>query len=133
MPKTFGMFSRQSKGILYLVTPMRGDVPAKQLQLVPGAVEDAHRFLADRQETEARLERASNLVGGFESSFGLELLSTVQWVMDKEHTRSPGEVVAQTHAWNERKRRFSRRQITLAAEVLTRQSWIDNSIASNRA
>src|SRR5260370_31432484 len=46
-----------------------GDMPDKQLKLVPGALEDAISFLRNRAETQARFERVSNLVEGFESPF----------------------------------------------------------------
>ena len=54
-----------------------GDAPDKELELVPGALEDAHAFLENTPETQARFDRVSALIEGFESSFGLELLSTV--------------------------------------------------------
>ncbi len=36
-------------------------------------------------------------------------------------------VVAKTHAWNERKRRFSPEQIMLARDVLGNKSWLDTT------
>src|SRR5438876_8767479 len=44
-----------------------GDAPDKQLRLIPGAVEDAASFLETNVETQARLDRVSKLVEGFES------------------------------------------------------------------
>jgi hypothetical protein len=61
-----------------------GDAPDKPLTLVPGAVEDASSFLAQHPETRERFNSVVALVDGFESSFGLELLSTVHWVMKHE-------------------------------------------------
>ena len=101
-----------------------GDAPDKQLKLVPGAIEDAISFLKNKAETQARFERVSNLVEGFESPFGLELLSTVHWIISKERGRTMDDVVARTYAWNDRKKQFSRRQIALAVEVLSRKNWI---------
>lgn len=102
-----------------------GDEPDKQLELVPGAFEDAISFLENRADTKARFERVSNLVEGFESPFGLELLSTIHWIVDEEGAKSVDDVVARTYAWNERKKQFSRRQIALAVGVLSRQGWIE--------
>jgi len=101
-----------------------GDAPEKQLELVPGALEEANTFLQDQDDTRARLARVSALVAGFESPFGLELLATVQWVVTREPVQSMDDVVAQTYAWNERKRQFSRRQIGLALEVLRSNGWV---------
>ncbi len=95
-----------------------GDAPDKQLKLVPGAYEEATRFLADQRETRARFETVSKLVDGFESPFGLELLATVHWVAKHEAVHSRTELVERTHAWNERKRAFTPRQIELATKAL---------------
>jgi O-acetyl-ADP-ribose deacetylase (regulator of RNase III) len=100
-----------------------GDAPDKPLTLVPGAVEDAAEFLAEHRETRERFDRVASLAEGFESPFGLELLSTVHWVMRHESVHTLQDVVARTYAWNDRKRQFTPRQIGIAADVLTRQGW----------
>ena len=102
-----------------------GDAPSKQLELVPGAVEDARAFLANRIESRTRFERVSDLVEGFESSFGMELLSTVHWVAHKEGARTFEDVEQLSYDWNARKRQFSRRQLKIAVEVLSRKGWIE--------
>jgi O-acetyl-ADP-ribose deacetylase (regulator of RNase III) len=101
-----------------------GDTPAKELELVPGAVNEAEAFLANHTETSARFERVADLVQGFETPFGLELLSTVHWVATRENVRSEDEVAARVYTWNERKRQFARRQIALARQVLLSKGWI---------
>ena len=101
-----------------------GDSPGKQLELVPGAVGDAELFLRDHPETRARFDRVADLVEGFESSFGLELLATVHWVVAESPTATTEEVVAGTYAWDERKRQFSEGQIRLALDVLREKGWL---------
>lgn len=101
-----------------------GDEPDKQLKLVPGVLEDAEAFLKDKAETQSHFKRVSDLVEGFESPFGLELLSTVHWVASKEQSKSVDDVVANVYAWNERKKQFTRRQIELALEILSRKGWV---------
>ena len=103
-----------------------GDAPGKQLDLVPGALEDAHMFLKDNAETQTRFERVADLVEGFESSFGLELLTTVHWVACEEEARTFNDVAELTYGWNERKKQFSQRQIKIAFDVLTKKGWIEN-------
>ena len=61
-----------------------GDAPDKQLELVPGAVRDAEAFLTEQASTRARFDRVGELVEGFETPFGLELLATVHWVATRE-------------------------------------------------
>ena len=100
-----------------------GDDPSKQLELVPGAVEDAERFLQDHADTHERLERVRQLVEGFESPFGLELLASTHWVMDNEPVSSRDEIIAHVHGWNSRKQQFSPRQINIAMDVLASKNW----------
>lgn len=101
-----------------------GDAPDKQIKLVPGAIEDANAFLQKDTQTQARFERVADLVEGFESPFGLELLATVHWVASQEQAKSLDDVIAQTYAWDERKKQFSRRQIAVAVDSLSRKGWI---------
>jgi O-acetyl-ADP-ribose deacetylase (regulator of RNase III) len=102
-----------------------GDRANKPLRLVPGAIEEATAFLDRHPESRARLERVSRLIEGFESSDGLELLSTVHWVMTQEGAHHPDEVVARVHAWNPPKRcRFSPEQMEAAIRRLQEQRWL---------
>ena len=103
-----------------------GDAPDKELELVPGALEEAHAFLENAPETQARFERVSALIEGFESSFGLELLSTVHWIASEEKILDFDDIVNRTYAWNERKKQFSRRQIKIAFDILSEKGWIEH-------
>jgi hypothetical protein len=71
----------------------------------------------------ARFDRVADLVTGFETPFGLELLATVHWVVQQLEAGTPEAVVAATYGWNERKRRFSPRQICLTLDVLQSKGW----------
>ena len=102
-----------------------GDAPSKQLELVPGATEDANAFLKDRPETRQRLDRVSDLVEGFESSFGLELLATVHWAVTEHPSATEDEIIAYTYAWNPRQRQFTERQIRLAFHILEEKDWLE--------
>ena len=102
-----------------------GDAPDKVLELVPGAIQDATAVLNQSHTARRRFDRVADLVEGFESSFGLELLSTVHWVLESDTPATRGGLVTRTHAWNERKKRFSPRQIHLAADVLVEKGWVD--------
>jgi O-acetyl-ADP-ribose deacetylase (regulator of RNase III) len=106
-----------------------GDAPEKQLELVPGAVRDANAFLRDHPSARERFDLVADLVEGFESPFGLELLSTVHWVASREGASSAQSAIARTYAWNERKGRFTPDQITLALNVLTKKGWLKNAPA----
>ena len=123
--KNLGHVLKRIEGHLVSGYADGGDDPTKQLKLVPGAVKDAKRFLEKDIETKARFQRVSELVEGFESPFGLELLATVHWVAKNEGARSVEEVKQKTYAWNERKQQFSARQIDVAAKTLAKHRWIE--------
>ncbi|HEX7395269.1 MAG TPA: hypothetical protein VF313_10115, partial [Anaerolineaceae bacterium] len=70
-----------------------------------------------------RFDKVAALVEGYESPFGLELLSTVYWIMKNETVTSIDEVINHTYNWSEHKRQFSRRQIALAVDTVTGKGW----------
>lgn len=107
-----------------------GDDPEKSLTLVPGAVEDAKKFLDQHDTSRSRFERVTKLVEGFESPYGLELLSTVHWVMCHEGAVQIEAVERKVYSWNERKQQFTPRQIAIAEERLRSQGWLSDNVAS---
>jgi hypothetical protein len=64
------------------------------------------------------MNRVATLIEGFEDPYGMELLSTMHWVMcrDVEARNSPERAIAAVHHWNIRK------QETLKAEHL-HKAW----------
>ncbi|MGM0562676.1 MAG: type II toxin-antitoxin system antitoxin DNA ADP-ribosyl glycohydrolase DarG [Pseudomonadota bacterium] len=111
----------------YFITGYRdgGDAPDKQLEVVPGAIKDANAFLREHPDTRARFDRVADLVAGYETPFGLELLSTVHWVVSNEKPSTDEELTASVYAWGERKRQFSPRQIGIAFQTLQRKGWVN--------
>ncbi|NMH16543.1 Appr-1-p processing protein, partial [Tepidiphilus sp. B18-69] len=92
-----------------------------------GAIQEASAFLDQHTDSRERFERVTLLVEGFESPYGLELLSTVHWVMTREGVRRFDDVVASIHDWNPRKRRFTPRQIGIAIDRLANQGWLERN------
>ncbi|WP_437637198.1 type II toxin-antitoxin system antitoxin DNA ADP-ribosyl glycohydrolase DarG [Sorangium sp. So ce854] len=101
-----------------------GDAPEKPLELVPGAADDARAFLKDHPATLERFRRVVKLVEGFETSFGMELLATVHWVMTREGAGDRRAVADAVHAWTPRKQMFTEEQIHLTARRLAEEGWI---------
>jgi O-acetyl-ADP-ribose deacetylase (regulator of RNase III) len=101
-----------------------GDAPEKQLQLVPGAVDDAIEFLKTDADAKVRFDRVGRLVEGFETPFGLELLATVHWVASKENATRTANAIKKVHDWSDRKQQFSRRQIGIAFNRLREGGWL---------
>jgi O-acetyl-ADP-ribose deacetylase (regulator of RNase III) len=79
--------------------------PETPLELIDGAAAEAEAFLASGGESEARLRKVADLIEGFETPFGMELLSTVHWVAthDEDAARSDEAAVTAVHAWSDRK------------------------------
>lgn len=111
-----------------------GDLPSREIRLVPGALEEAQEFLRGRRETMDRVRRVEELVEGFEDGFGLELLSTVHWVVSEEGANNLEKIEKHTYGWGDRKRMFTTRQLGIAARVLRERGWceIDQAAASGR-
>lgn len=101
-----------------------GEQPDKEIALVPGAVERARAVLDRADDSRARFERVVDLVEGYETPYGMELLATVHWVATRMGARSPAEAVAGVHGWNDRKRQFTERQIGLAWQTLETKGWL---------
>lgn len=98
------------------------------LQLFPDAIREAEQFLADDWETRERLSRVSNLIEGYETPYGLELLSTVHWIATHEVPEARTNVelaISGVLAWNDHKRKtFTPERITAAWNRLQEEQWL---------
>ncbi|HWM89697.1 MAG TPA: macro domain-containing protein [Thermoanaerobaculia bacterium] len=104
-----------------------GDAPGKQLAPVPGAVRDAESFLEAHPDTHERFDRVAHLVEGFETPFGLELLTTVHWVATQEKAQDREDILKAVYSWAPRKQQFTHAQIDLAAERLRSGGWLTST------
>lgn len=79
--------------------------PTTPIALLPGAASEAAAFLESQPETLVRLERVKQVIDGFETPFGMELLATVHWVATQPpRAATLAEAVKAVHAWSPRKR-----------------------------
>lgn len=101
------------------------DNPDKQIELLPDASEQAESFIRNHPSTGRRFDRVTELIEGFETSFGMELLATVHWIAKHEEARNEESAIAKTYAWNARKRMYKEAHIRLAWETLSRKSWLN--------
>lgn len=81
---------------------------AKEIELLDGAKEQADMLLKDNELAQNYLQQVTALFYGFENPYGLELLSTVGWIMQMTPTKSKDKhfVVQAVQNWDERKRRI---------------------------
>ena len=103
---------------------------AENLRQIPGAMSDADAFLASDDEARAAFDRVSDLVDGFETPFGLELLASVHWVATRDGARSAEQAGDALYAWNDRKKQFTRNQIAIAWAALDEQGWLASPTSS---
>ncbi len=92
-----------------------------EIYLLPNAVQEAEQYLQGDSEADEHLDKVRNVIQGFETPYGLELLSTVHWVV-KENPDIKDDVhsiIGEIHNWNERKRKiFKEKHITKAWQHL---------------
>lgn len=86
------------------------DQPDKEINLSPEAEAEASRLLTEYPDVLGRIERVAKLIEGFEDPYGMELLSTVHWVMaeDESARESAEATVEAVHNWNARKAKLLR-------------------------
>lgn len=101
--------------------------PDVELALLDGAVEEAEVFLQGHSAENDRLSRVSRLIEGFETPYGMELLSSVHWlaVRAASPATSLDSVIAGMAAWNERKRKmFAPDHIRVSWDRLSSEGWM---------
>ncbi len=101
-----------------------GDDPNKPIEPLGDATKEAEAFVNARPETRARFDRISDLIDGFETPSGMELLSTVHWVAAHDGARTVEDAIAKVHAWSARKRKIPVRHIRIAWDTLQKKEWI---------
>jgi O-acetyl-ADP-ribose deacetylase (regulator of RNase III) len=97
------------------------------IRLLPNAREQADQFLEQHPDTRQRLQRVSELIDGFESPYGMELLATVHWVAQESNAARSDAFAAVrcVHAWSDHKKRtFRQEHIQVAWQRLREQQWL---------
>ncbi|GGF71020.1 Appr-1-p processing protein [Terasakiella brassicae] len=76
------------------------------ITVTSGAWAAAEEFFnkADASEAFAKVKKLSLLIEGYESPYGMELLSSVHYLALKEGLKSPAEVVEAMQSWNDHKK-----------------------------
>lgn len=101
--------------------------PEADIELLPGAAQEADLYLQTCRDSKERLLRVCNLIEGFETPYGMELLATVHWVAHRRQMQATDEESAVTavQAWSARKKRVLKPQhIRVAWERLQQSGWL---------
>jgi O-acetyl-ADP-ribose deacetylase (regulator of RNase III) len=107
--------------------------PDADIELVPGAVEEAERLLMNDAVARLRLQRVANLIEGFETPYGMELLSSVHWAAryGEPPARNEEDAIAALARWSARKQAmFKPAHIRVAWHRLDEQGWLTPSASA---
>lgn len=78
-----------------------------EIYLLPNAADEADQYLQNDTNSEKRLSKVQEIIRGFETPYGMELLATVHWIMKEndEAQQNLDLVIEEVQNWNERKRK----------------------------
>ena len=103
-----------------------------QIIAVPSAVAEAESFLEGHSAAARRLDQVLNLVRGFETPYGMELLASVDWIAHREEppARSEDDAVRKVAEWSERKARlFHPEHVRRTWRHMAREGWLEPAAA----
>jgi len=128
---TYGPYAENLRHVLSLVEGHfisgygdASDQPDRVIELKPHASDQAEAYLREHEVTLSRFERVASLIEGFETPYGMELLSTVHWVASQEGAGTADDAVRLTYSWNQRKNMFQEEHIRAAWKVLRSKGWL---------
>lgn len=106
------------------------------IAVAPGAVAEADRLIktSGDEDLANHVERVRNLIQGFETPYGMELLSTVHWVATQDpNVHNVDQAIAAVHSWNDRKRAVLREDhIRIAWNRLKSEGWFRPTYRSEK-
>lgn len=125
-PDKFGPFSNSFKHVLgalegHYISGLGDLTRPSAVHLLPNAEAEAKQVLRDEPAADRLLARLVEVIEGYESPYGLELLSSVDWVMShgSEGRHTDEWIVSAIQGWDHRKASlFAPEHIKLAAEHL---------------
>lgn len=105
--------------------------PDVEIELLEGAVAEADALLEDHPASSGRLEVVAALIEGFETPYGMELLSSVHWLATRgdRSAHDKASAVKSLQSWSERKRTmFKPAHIEIAWDHITKSGWLKNVV-----
>jgi O-acetyl-ADP-ribose deacetylase (regulator of RNase III) len=100
--------------------------PDVEIELLSGAARRADEFLRHHPEAVEKLDVVTDLVDGFETPYGMELLSSVHWLATHGREATDADTaIAAMRRWNDRKSRlFKPEHIQIAWDRLVEEGWL---------
>lgn len=138
-PGIYGPYATNLNHVLEIMeghfTRGYGDIqkPDVEIELLLDVEKKADEYLGSHQESNDRLDRVLDLIEGFETPYGMELLSSVHWVAfhNDDPASNADDAIRLIHNWNDRKRKmFHSDHIRIAWDRLVEEGWLGNPIQS---
>ena len=96
-----------------------------QIHLLKDGIPLAEKVIQKHPETAKRFKKVVQLIEGFETPYGLELLATVHWTMTRENKTQLSKIVEYVRGWSSRKKElFSEEHIKIAKERLEKTNFV---------
>lgn len=130
----YGPYAKNLNKVLQLLEGhfIRGlgdsDYPEREIIILEGAIEETNNYLAScSSEHKRKLEKIESLIEGFETPYGMELLSSVHWVAtnDPLPAKDENEAASKIRNWNKRKAEmFNPKHVQIAWNRLKEHGWL---------
>lgn len=112
-PNFYGPYSGKVKHVLYYLNgsyivgySSKDKKPFEELGLIPDGETAVNEYL-DKPENDAFkiiVTKTKNFLSGFYSPFGLELLSTIDYIMTEKKATTKDEITKELEQWSDRKK-----------------------------
>jgi O-acetyl-ADP-ribose deacetylase (regulator of RNase III) len=112
-PNFYGPYSGKVKHVLYYLNgsyimgySSKDKKPFEELSLIPDAELEVNAFL-DKPENailKNTVEKTKSFLTGFYSPFGLELLSTIDFLISEKNAKTPEAITRELENWSNRKK-----------------------------
>lgn len=112
-PNFYGPYSGKVKHVLYYLNgsyimgySSKDKKPFEELGLIPDAESEVNEFL-NRPENathKSTAEKTKSFLAGFYSPFGLELLSTIDFIISEKNAKTSDAITKELENWSDRKK-----------------------------
>jgi len=112
-PNFYGPYSGKVKHVLYYLNgsyimgySSKDKKPFEELGLIPDAESDVNDFLNKPENVthKSTVEKTKSFLKGFYSPFGLELLSTIDFIISEKNVKTSEAITKELENWSDRKK-----------------------------
>jgi O-acetyl-ADP-ribose deacetylase (regulator of RNase III) len=112
-PNFYGPYSGKVKHVLYYLNgsyimgySSKDKKPFEELELIPDAETEVNQFLDKPENTKYKTiaEKTKLFLKGFYSSFGLELISTIDFIVSEKKSDTEDKIIKELESWSNRKK-----------------------------